>query len=264
MWIVVVPCRATIWLATARCLVDRDRVAAVDRVRVGVGAAGGGVHPDHVSRGVDERPTGVAGLEGGVRREQAGELLGAVRVVVSDDRLPEPDDLPRRAARGAADAARVPEGRDGVAELHAARMAERGGLEARGVQALDHGDVAVQRVADDLGLVGAAVVDVGDADRGRAADHVVVREDHARAREDDARCLPRRRPGSRGSCRCRRSRRMVVVGVLCDAALAPAIAASASAVASGCGEGAADAHEAQFTRPTLEGLENAVRAAGDR
>ena len=65
------------------------------------------------------------------------------------------------------------------------RVAELGGLEPGRVLQLQHREVRGDVVADDGGGVRAAVPDVGGADRGGAADDVVVRDDGAVRGDDD-------------------------------------------------------------------------------
>ena len=185
MWIAVDRWPATIFWAMRQGVVDRDRVAAVHRRLEGERAAGGGVHADHASVCVDHRPAGVAGLELRVRLDQPAEPLRGVGIVAGGDRPAEPDDRARCAARRAADPAGVAVRRDGVVDLQAARVAERCGRQSRCVLELDHGHVLAERIAEHLRPVRAVRVDDGRADRRRAADDVVVREDDAGAREDD-------------------------------------------------------------------------------
>ena len=92
-------------------------------------------------------------------------------------------------------------GRDRGSAAHAARVAERhhavpgadrGGVPGRGggqpgrAGKLEHRDVVRLVIADHGRRVGLAVANVGDADRGRAVDHVVIGEDLAVRGQHDA------------------------------------------------------------------------------
>ena len=136
----------------------------------------------------DERTAGVAGLDGGVDLDQAGQLLGrAVGRVLRGDRLVERGDLarrrrwahrPSRSALPTATTASPTATFDGVAE--------RCGRQPGGAGQLEDRDVVRPVVAEHLRRVRLAVADVGDGDRRRAGDDVVVGEHDAVGGEDDA------------------------------------------------------------------------------
>ena len=91
------------------------------------------------------------------------------------------------AGRGAALAARVAHGHDGLADLAGRRVTEAGGLEAGGVLELEHGHVVDRVVADHAGAwSGRAVAEVGHADAGGAVDDVVIGQHLAVGGQHDA------------------------------------------------------------------------------
>src|SRR6202167_3404984 len=166
---------------------DRERVVDRDRERIGllrllelhrVGRRG--VDADHLAGGVDQRPARVPRLDRSVVVDQAGQLLGRARALVrGSDRFVERGYLAGGDRRRAALALRVAERDHLLADRGGVGVAELHGLKAGGALQLQHGDVLGLVVADDLGLVGLAVADIGHLDRGCALDHVVVRQDLA-------------------------------------------------------------------------------------
>ena len=140
-----------------------------------------GVDADHGAVGGDERPTRVAGVDGGIGLDEVAErhalgLDGAVQCR---------DDAPRD--RGlAGEVQRVADGDDLVAHLQLRRVAERRRHHLAAAD-LDEGDVVGGEAAHQLGRLGGAVgephrelVGVGD-DVGVGEDQAVVADDHAGA-----------------------------------------------------------------------------------
>jgi hypothetical protein len=96
-------------------------------------------------------------------------------LVVHRDRPPDPGD---RAARGdeRARSARVPDSGDCLSAAQACGAAERDACESGRLLEPEEGDVGRDRVPEDAGRVAAPGPRVEDADPGRTADHVVVRQ----------------------------------------------------------------------------------------
>ena len=177
-------------LGDGHCLVDRDRVRLGGRRGLAlrlVAGARGGVHPDHLAVGVDQRTARVTGLDGRVGLDQPGQLLAdAGQLVRRGDRLVEGGDRPGRDRGGSALALGVAQGGHTVAGLHGGGVAQAGGGQPGGALQLQHRHVVAGVVSDHGGRVGLAVADVGDLDRGGAVDDVVVGEHLAGGRQHDA------------------------------------------------------------------------------
>jgi hypothetical protein len=149
----------------------------------GEGAAVGddeGVDADEFTVGVDEGSAGVAGVDGGVGLDVAAGLAGVVGVGVltvdgADDAA---GDGELEVAEGAA------EGEDGLAGLETGGVAPGDGGEIVRVD-LDDGEVGELVDADDLGVQDAAVME-SDLDLRGSVDDVVVGDDVAVGRDDDA------------------------------------------------------------------------------
>ena len=107
-------------------------------------------------------------------------------VVTDRDRLGEAGDRAGRRAQRAG-APGIAKGLDRLARGHLRRVPERSGLQVGSAAELDDGDVRSDVVADDLRgvVVGGAGND--DVDRGRALDHVVVRQHLSRRGQHDPR-----------------------------------------------------------------------------
>ena len=175
-------------LALARLQVVDDRPGDVDGDReaevLGIGDDGR-VHPHDLTGRVDERPAGVAGVDGGVGLDQALQrdpLGGEVAILGRHD--------PAGDGGLAAEVERVADGDHLVTDLEVV-----GGAELRRHQVLvdalhlDQGDVVVGRGADQRGCVLAAVGE-HHGDVADAADHVGVGEHEPVGA--DARCRTRR------------------------------------------------------------------------
>src|ERR1700733_11025137 len=166
---------------------DRKRVVDRDRERIGllrllelhrVGRRG--VDADHLAGGVDQRPARVPRLDRSVVVDQAGQLLGRARALVRGfDRFVERGYLAGGDRRRAALALRVAERDHLLADRGGVGVADLHGLKAGGALQLQHGDALGLVVADALALVGLAVADIGQLDRGSALDRVVVGQDLA-------------------------------------------------------------------------------------
>src|SRR5205823_938997 len=138
-----------------------------------------GVDADDFSLDVQQGAAGVAGVDRGVGLDEVGE--GAALLLRRDGAAERGDDAGRD---GAAEAEGVADGDDALADHQVARGADRRGGEALRADA-QHRHVAVGVDADQLRRELRAVVEV-DADRRRAFDDVVVRDDDAVARPDEA------------------------------------------------------------------------------
>src|SRR4029078_3758939 len=160
--------------------VDRDREAEPD------GAAGValdlGVDADTVAVRVEQRATRVAVVERGVGLDDVIDRVLAVG-------------RGNHALQGADDAGRgrpieaegVPDRDHRVADVHVVRVSEREGRERARVNVdLEHGYV-VRRIGPDDSSLHALVVREADADRPRALDDVVVRDDVSRLVDHGAR-----------------------------------------------------------------------------
>ncbi len=106
-------------------LIDRDGEALAAGGPEGEPGRGGGVDTDHVALGVDQGATRVAGLDIGVDLDEAGELFAAaVALVGGGDRLVESGDGASGAAGRAADAARVAQPHDLIADRNLRGIAD--------------------------------------------------------------------------------------------------------------------------------------------
>jgi hypothetical protein len=148
------------------------------------GAADLGIDPDHEAARVEERPTGVAVRDGGIRLDRVDDV-----VLVDGDRLDRAVDR-----RDDADGERIlvseraPDGRNGLTDDNGRRLPERDRSEpviAR-IDA-DQADVVKEVPADHLRLDSIPVVELDEqmARRPHAARPAGVR-DHVRVREDIA------------------------------------------------------------------------------
>ena len=125
------------------------------------------------------RAARVAGLDVGIRLDQARELLRVPsRRVTRRDGLVEAGDV-TGGRRQAAGAAGVAERRHGIADLDGSGVAGVDRLEAGRAGGLDQGHVVGHRVTDHLRAVAAVGAGHDDADRGGARDDVVVGQDLA-------------------------------------------------------------------------------------
>ncbi len=158
---------------------ERDREAAVEG-RVG---RAGGHDAEHAVLAVLERPAGVARYDRRVGRDHVVQRLG-VAFCPRDDLLVEGDDPAARGLRLAAAALRVAAGDDLHPDVQGDGAAALDRPQAVRVRQLQHGDVTRDRVAGDGGRVPAVGRDVDDLELRRARDHVVVRQDLARAGDD--------------------------------------------------------------------------------
>ena len=134
--------------------VDRDGEADV----LGV-ADDRGVDADDGAVGGDERPAGVAGVDGGVGLDEVVEADAAAVDLPVEGRDDAPGD-----GRLAGEVEGVADGDDLVADLQVGRVAERRRHQAVGVVDPDEGDVVVGEAADELG-VGRRAVEEADGDR---------------------------------------------------------------------------------------------------
>ena len=171
-------------LADGDRFVDRDRIA-LSRCRSRDEACRRrGIHADHLTGPIDERPARVAGPDGCVRLDESRQSLHvAAAGVARGDRLIECGDRPAGHARGASDAAGVADGRHLRPGSHLRGIAQRHCLQTGGALQLQDGDVASAVIPHHGRAVGTAVADVGHADAGRTLDDMVVGQDDTRLRK---------------------------------------------------------------------------------
>src|SRR5699024_4323583 len=155
--------------------VDRDREAQTDAA-VGLPAGGDrGGDPDDVPGAVEQRTTGVAGVDGGVDLDGVGDHLLPVELVSGGHRPVQGGDDAGGHRR--AEPERVAHRHHRLAHLEVLGGAQGGGLQVvRRVGELDDGQVGGRVGADHLRLVHPPVVE-RDSDLLGAVDHVVVGED---------------------------------------------------------------------------------------
>ncbi len=208
-------------------LLDRDREADADVAALVGGdlrAERGdrGVDPDHLALQVDQRATGVAGVDRGVGLHGVDVGVVVLALARGDRPVDRADDAGGHRGR---EAERRADRDHGLADPHLVGRADGGRLESLGLRHVEHGDVVDRAAADHGGLDVVAVL-VDDLDRAVVlvglGDHVVVGDDVAlrrRARSPSrwppgpCRRTPRRsgpcsaapsRP-PRPRCRCRRA-----------------------------------------------------------
>ena len=179
-------------LARLHLVDDVHRVFDGNRVAVDFGRAlarrSGGRQADHLALGVHQRPSGVALDDVGVGLDEARQLVDvlAVEAVLGVDRHVGARHL--AVERGQVPlAGAVSDGRDRIVLLDLLRR-DLDGFELLGrIVDLQNGHIACGVVPDDLGLVLVIRVRVGDRDRRRGLNHVIVRHDDARLVDDDSR-----------------------------------------------------------------------------
>ena len=167
-------------------LVDRDREAEADRAALALGGrparTDGGVDADDVAVQVDQRATGVAGVDRRVGLDR-GEDRALATAAGVDRAVQRADDA---AGDGALEPERRPDGHDLLADLHVVGAAEAGRRQPAHALGLDQREVGQRVRADDVRRRGGAVVERHQDVTVRLGHHVVVGEDLAVGREDDA------------------------------------------------------------------------------
>ena len=154
--------------------IDRNREADALRLRVDRH-----VDADDLSFDVQQRTAGVAGIDRGVGLDEVGERA---RLILRRNRSAERGDDSRRDR--AAETERIADGDDALADHEIGRSSDRRGRESLLIDA-QHRQIAVGIDAEELRRDLTAAVDVhGDARR--AFDDVIVRDDDAVARPDEA------------------------------------------------------------------------------
>jgi hypothetical protein len=158
---------------------DRDR-EAVTRVEAGL-AGDRRVDADDLAPRIHERPTRVARVDRSVGLDEVGNVVVRAR---------EPGEAAPLGAHyagrdGEVEAERVADGQHPFTDAHLLVVAEGDGGEVAPLD-LEHGDVGGRVAADDLRVEHAAVLH-RDLHPVGAFDDVVVREDVAVARDDEAR-----------------------------------------------------------------------------
>jgi hypothetical protein len=145
---------------------------------------GGGVHADHLRLRVDERPTGIAGLDDRVDLDRAGEGLAVPGVVARGDLLVEGGHIAFGHRRCATLTPGVSEGHDAITDRDFRGVADIDRREAVNAGDLQDCDVIGNGIADHGGdVAGAGSADV-HADVRPVGDDVIVRDDLARRADD--------------------------------------------------------------------------------
>ena len=137
------------------------------------------VDADDAAFDVEQRPAGVAGIDRGVGLDEIGE--GAARFLRRNGTAEGGDDA---GGDRAAEAERIADGDDGLADQQVGRRSDRRGEQVLRIDA-QHGDVAVGIDADQFRRHLRAVAEV-DGDARCAFDDVVVGDDDPFARPDEA------------------------------------------------------------------------------
>ena len=157
-----------------------------------------GDHADDLSRAVHQRPAGVAWPHVGRNLDQPVDFLRAARQRVFG--VDGPVERGHRAGlvgEGSADTAGVAEADRRLAHHDLSGVADGCGRQPSRATQLEHRDVVLAVVADEIGRVVAPAHGAGD--RVGARDDVVVRQHHPAGIDDRFRCRSRSPAGSRSS-----------------------------------------------------------------
>lgn len=157
------------------------RDGEADAERAAGARVDGSIDADQVALAIDQRAAGVARIDGGIGLDEVLEGVDAkVRTAEGGD-----DAHGHRLA----DAERVADGEHDIADAQAVHLAEGDGRQFLGLD-LQDGEIGFRVAADDLGLVGLAVVE-RYLDVVGPLDDVIVGQDIAIGADDDARAKAR-------------------------------------------------------------------------